>query len=122
MKRILIADDEELNREVLRDFLELNGYEVCEAANGHEVLERANGDVPHLILMDIRMPHADGYKALEKLRAAPGTASIPVIAVTAFAMDSDRQKTETAGFNGYISKPINLQLLLKTVRGLLEPT
>ena len=122
MKRILIADDEELNREVLRDFLELKGYAVCEATNGLEVLERAQGDAPHLILMDIRMPHADGFKALEKLRSVPATASIPVVAVTAFAMSSDRQRTEAAGFNAYVSKPVDLSRLLQTVRDLLDGT
>jgi CheY-like chemotaxis protein len=120
VSRILIADDEEMNREVLREFLEINGYEVCEASDGNEVLERARGDAPELILMDIRMPVVDGFAALNKLRAAPATASIPVVAVTAFAMNSDRERTENAGFNAYVSKPINFQLLLKTIRDLLQ--
>ncbi|MGH9644665.1 MAG: response regulator [Terriglobales bacterium] len=120
MKRILIADDEELNREVLREFLEVNGYEVCEACDGNEVLEHARDEPPHLILMDIRMPHADGFKVLAKLRSSPAAASIPVVAVTAFAMDSDRRRAEEAGFNAYISKPVDLRLLLQTVRELLQ--
>ena len=68
MKKILIADDEELNRDLLRELLEVNGYEVCEAEDGNKVLERTTSDAPHLILMDIRMPHADGFKTLAKLR------------------------------------------------------
>lgn len=119
MMKVLIADDEELNREVLRELLEVNGYEVSEAADGNEVLERASSDAPQLILMDIRMPHLDGYKTLAKLRAIPETASIPVVAVTAFAMDSDRQRTQAAGFNGFVTKPVDFQLLLRTVRELL---
>lgn len=119
MKTILIADDEELNREVLRELLEVNGYQVCEAVDGNELLERAGAAPPHLILMDIRMPHVDGYKALAKLRATPETAAIPVVAVTAFAMDSDRQRTQAAGFNAFISKPIDFHLLLRTIRELL---
>lgn len=120
MKKILIADDEELNRDLLRELLEVKGYEVCEARNGDEVMERATGDAPDLILMDIRMPHSDGFKALARLRSTPSTASIPVIAVTAFAMNSDRQRVQEAGFDAYISKPVNFQELLRTIRELLQ--
>ncbi len=119
MTRILIADDEEMNREVLRELLQLQGFEVREAANGQQAVDAARSDPPDIILMDIRMPHVDGFAALEKLRSSPATAAIPVVAVTAFAMDSDRHRALMAGFNAYISKPVEFPLLLKTIRQLL---
>ena len=119
MSRILIADDEEMNREVLRELLEANGHEVREATDGAGAFESACSEPPNLILMDIRMPQMDGYATLAKLRANPSTAGIPVVAVTAFAMGSDRQRTQAAGFDAYVSKPVDFQLLLRTIRQLL---
>jgi two-component system cell cycle response regulator DivK len=119
LNRILIADDEEMNREVLRELLETNGYEVSEAADGAEAFQRACSETPSLILMDIRMPRADGFATLARLRAHPGTTGIPVVAVTAFAMDSDRQQAQAAGFDAYVSKPVDFQLLIRTIRRLL---
>ena len=118
--RMLIVDDEEMNREVLRELLEANGYQVHEATDGAEAFERARSDVPNLILMDIRMPKVDGFDTFAKLRSDPDTARIPVIAVTAFAMESDRLRTLSAGFDAYISKPVDFQLLLKTIHQLLD--
>jgi CheY-like chemotaxis protein len=120
VSRILIADDEEMNREVLREVLAANGYEVFEAANGNEAVERARKDAPDLILMDIRMPQVDGFAVLARLRSTQGSAAIPVVAVTAFAMQTDRKRAQEAGFDAYLSKPVDFQLLLRTVRELLD--
>lgn len=109
--RILIADDEAMNRELLRAMLEQHGHEVEEAADGEDAVDKIAHGRPAVVLMDIRMPRMDGFSALSKLRANPATSSIPVVAVTAFAMDADRQRIENAGFDAYISKPITFNIV-----------
>jgi CheY-like chemotaxis protein len=120
VKRILIADDEEMNRELLRELLEDSGYEVREASDGAEAFAIACKELPSLILLDVRMPRMDGYSVLANLRRRPDTAAVPVIAVTAFAMDSDRERLTAAGFDGYVSKPLNFDTLLSTITQLLD--
>jgi two-component system cell cycle response regulator DivK len=120
VKRILIADDEDMNRELLRELLEDSGYEVREASDGTEAFAIACNEMPSLILLDVRMPRMDGYSVLSNLRQRPDTAALPVIAVTAFAMDSDRERLEAAGFDAYISKPLNFNFLLSTISRLLD--
>lgn len=114
--RIFIAEDNQANVMVVRDYLEHYGYQVFVARNGREVLANVQEISPHLILMDIQMPELDGFEATRTLRSMPGFATVPIIALTAFAMPGDRERCLEAGMDEYLSKPVNLQLLLKMVR------
>jgi CheY-like chemotaxis protein len=105
-----------MNRELLRAMLEMNGYDIEEAENGLEAVEKASTAQPAVILMDVRMPQLDGIAALAKLRENPATSSIPVIAITAFAMEGDRNRMEAAGFDGYIAKPVTNDALVDALR------
>jgi two-component system, cell cycle response regulator DivK len=113
---ILIADDYDDNRELLRLMLEVEGYSIREARNGREALEMARAEVPSLALLDLSMPALDGWGLLRELRADERTRPIPCVAVTAFAADQDRQRALTAGFDAYISKPFRAKELLELVR------
>lgn len=117
MKRtILIIEDNDLNRLLLRDLLTHHGYEVLEAVNGQAGVELARQCQPSLVLMDIQMPGMDGITATRLLKVHSGTCRLPVIALTSFAMAGDREKMLLAGFDDYVSKPIDtrqLPLLLK---------
>ncbi|MBL8080875.1 MAG: PAS domain-containing protein [Anaerolineales bacterium] len=118
--KIFIAEDNEANIMVVRDYLEHFGYQVFVARNGREVLANVQEVSPHLILMDIQMPELDGFEATRTLRSMPGFATVPIVALTAFAMPGDRERCLEAGMNEYMSKPVNLRLLLKLVRDLVE--
>ena len=107
MKRILIAEDNPVNRELLRELLEMQGYEVFEAGNGQEALVMIEQIRPDLLVLDLGMPVLDGFGAIRRIRADPASAKLPVLAATAYAMRGDREKTLEAGFDGYVSKPIN---------------
>jgi two-component system cell cycle response regulator DivK len=107
MKTILIAEDNAVNRELLRELLEGRGYSVDEACNGKEALEKLAQSLPDLLLLDLGMPVLDGFATLAKIREDPRMASLPVLAVTAYAMRGDQEKAIDAGFDGYLSKPIN---------------
>ena len=113
---ILIADDYDDNRELLRLMLEVEGYAIREARDGLQALEMARADLPTLALLDLSMPLLDGWGLLRELRADERTRRLPCIAVTAFAADQDRQRALTAGFDGYISKPFRAKELLDLVR------
>lgn len=113
MKKILIAEDNVVNRELLRELLEVQGYEVLEAGNGEEALRMIEQVRPDLLVVDLGMPVLDGFGMIRKLRANTEWGGLPVVAATAYAMRGDREKTLEAGFDGYISKPIqsaNLKL------------
>jgi two-component system, cell cycle response regulator DivK len=112
---ILIADDYDDNRELLRLMLESEGYRVREARNGHEALEAARSEAPALALVDLSMPSLDGWALLRELRSDERTRSIPCVAVTAFAADQDRTRALDAGFDAYISKPFRSRELIETV-------
>jgi two-component system, cell cycle response regulator DivK len=114
--RILVVEDNEMNMKLLRDVLYATGYRTLEATTGAEAVELASANVPDLVLMDIQLPDFDGVQALHRLRANERTASIPVLAVTAQAMQGDRQQFLAAGFDGYVSKPLNVRELIGTVR------
>ena len=116
MSLILIVEDNEKNLKLVRDVLQVKGYETLEAGTGEEGLKIARERMPALILMDIQLPGMSGIEALKALRAAPATAGIPVIAITASVMQQDRQQIMSAGFNGFIEKPINLRNFLDTVQ------
>ena len=115
-ERILVVEDNEMNMKLFRDVLVATGYRTLEATTGGEAIEMAAAQVPDLVLMDIRLPDVDGVQALRRLRADARTAAIPVLAVTAQAMQGDREEFMAAGFDGYISKPVNVRELIGTVR------
>lgn len=119
-RSILIADDYEDNRELLRLMLESEGYTIREARNGHEAVELARADSVSLALIDLSMPQLDGWGALRQLRADERTRAIPCIAVTAFASNQDRQLALAAGFDAYISKPYRAKDLLELVEHFLN--
>ena len=119
MKRILVADDKASSRELVRTVLEHCGFEVIEAADGAEALEMSRTCQPELILLDLQMPALDGFGVIEKLRSEVRFASTPIVALTASAMHGDREKAITAGFSGYITKPIRLAYLRSEVERLL---
>jgi len=118
--RIVVADDDPVSRGLIRDVLEPEGYEVFEASNGEEALSAVAQTRPDLILLDIQMPLLDGYGVLESLRGDVRFRDIPVAAVTALAMASDRARALSCGFNAYITKPINISALRAQARALLE--
>jgi CheY-like chemotaxis protein len=117
---ILIADDYDDNRELLRLMLAADGYRVREARDGRECVAEARAEAPDLALIDLSMPHLDGWGALEELRADPQTRAIPCVAVTAFAAEQDRRRALAAGFDAYISKPFRSRDLLELVARLLD--
>jgi two-component system, cell cycle response regulator DivK len=119
-ERILVVEDNELNMKLFRDVLVATGYRTLEATTGGEAVELATEHAPDLVLMDIQLPDFDGVQALGRLRANERTAAIPVLALTAQAMDGDREQFLAAGFNGYLSKPVNVRELIGTVRLLCD--
>jgi len=121
MALILIVEDRANSRELLRTVLEQQGYVVQEAGDGDEALSRIRTQIPDLILMDLHLPGRDGYDILREIRNTPAMAALPVVAVTANAMPGDREKVLSAGFTGYISKPVALGQLREEVNRLLRP-
>jgi two-component system cell cycle response regulator DivK len=119
MAKILLVEDNEMNRDMLSRRLVRNGFEVVMAVNGREGLDMAVRENPDLILMDMSLPVLDGWDATRQLKADPKTAGIPVIALTAHAMDSDRQKALEAGCDDFDTKPIELPRLLEKMRALI---
>jgi len=114
-EQILLVEDNEKNMKLLRDVLRATGYETLEATTAGRALELATQHVPALVLMDVRLPDMDGMEALDRLRLDERTASIRVLAVTAEAMKEDRERFTEAGFDGYLSKPIDVDELLAMV-------
>lgn len=121
MKRILIADDKATSRELLRTVLEKQGYIVIEAADGEEALQKALSENPDLILLDLQMPRRNGYEVLGELRRDPLHAALPILALTASAMQGDREKALAAGFTSYLTKPVALAQLREEIKRLLSP-
>ena len=117
---ILIVEDHEKNRKLVRDVLQAKGYRTLETETAEEGIQVARESGPALILMDIQLPGMDGIAALKVLRADAATRDIPVIAVTASAMTHNRQVIMAAGFDGYQSKPISIREFLDTVRAILD--
>jgi len=118
-KKILVVEDTEDNRQILRDLLGMAGYEMVEAQDGAQGVAMAAEHRPDLILMDIQMPVMDGYEATRRIKADPALASIPVIAVTSYALSGDEAKTRAAGCDGYIAKPYSPRQMLAAVREIL---
>ena len=120
MDTILIVEDNEKNMKLVRDVLQVKGYATLEAMTGEDGVRLAKERLPALVLMDIQLPGISGIEALKQLRADPATAAIPVIAVTASVMVSDRRNITDAGFDGYVGKPLNLKEFLEAVRAMVE--
>ena len=119
MKRVLVAEDNAVNRELIRELLELRGFEVSEACDGQEALQMIEASLPDILLLDLGMPKLDGFGVIKKVRENPQLAGLPVLAVTAYAMRGDREKVLDAGFDGYVSKPINAAALSQAMESLL---
>src|SRR5262245_34281178 len=119
--RVLIVDDSPISRELVRDILEPNGYEVFEAEDGVAALRKIEETQPHVVLLDIEMPGLDGYEVIRRLRRDPRFATLRVAAFTAHAMSDDREKALAAGFDDYISKPIR-PAVLRTLITRLAPS
>jgi two-component system cell cycle response regulator DivK len=115
-EQILVVEDNEKNMKLFRDVLQATGYRTLEATTGGRAVELATEHRPHLVLMDIQLPDIDGVDALGRLRSDERTASIPVLALTAQAMQGDRERFLAAGFDGYVSKPVNIVELVDTVK------
>ena len=119
MTKILLVEDNQMNRDMLSRRLTRKGYEVVIAVDGQQSIEMARSEAPDLILMDMSLPVLDGWEATRQLKTAPETQAIPVIALTAHAMAGDREKAAEAGCNDYDIKPIELPRLLEKIETLL---
>jgi two-component system, cell cycle response regulator DivK len=118
--QILVVEDNERNMKLFRDVLQASGYRTLEAATGERAVELVFEHRPDLVLMDIQLPGIDGVEALDRLRADGRTASVPVLALTAQAMEGDRERFLAAGFDGYLSKPVNIAEFVATVKRYCE--
>jgi two-component system cell cycle response regulator DivK len=118
---VLIVDDNERNLRLARDVLRFGGLRTIEAATAAEGVRLAAEHLPDVILMDVRLPDMDGPAALVRLRDDPRTAGIPVVAVTSSAMMGDRQRLLSAGFDGYLEKPISVKEFAEQVRAYSRP-
>jgi two-component system, cell cycle response regulator DivK len=114
-ERVLVVEDNDKNMKLIRDVLQATGYDTVEASTGDDAVKLALSQAPALVLMDIQLPGIDGVEALARLRDDERTASIPVLALTAQAMHGDRERFLAAGFDGYLSKPVDVAELLRTV-------
>ncbi len=117
---ILVIEDNDRNRRLLKILLESRGYEVIEAITGEEAMKYLRDHEPALILMDIQLPNVDGLELTKNIKSDPKTAHIPIVAVTAYAMKGDRERILEAGCDGYISKPINTRKLILLVTEILK--
>jgi two-component system cell cycle response regulator DivK len=118
--QVLVVEDNERNMKLFRDVLQASGYRTLEATTGERAVELVIDHGPDLVLMDIQLPDIDGVEALDRLRADERTASVPVLALTAQAMEGNREHFLAAGFDGYLSKPVNIADLVATVKRYCE--
>src|SRR6185436_21134782 len=119
-RQVVVVEDNERNMKLFREVLESSGYRTLEADTGERAVALTAEHRPDLVLMDIHLPDIDGVEALRRLRADERTASVPVLALTAQAMEGDRERFLAAGFDGYLSKPVNIADLLDAVRRYCE--
>jgi len=115
-RRILVVEDHEDNRRILRDLLGHAGYEMIEAVTGEEGLALAESERPDLILMDIQLPGLDGYETTRRIKANPALSRIPIVAVTSYALSGDDRKALEAGCDAYVTKPFSPRALLAKIR------
>ncbi len=120
MGRILVAEDNPANLELMREILDMQGHEIIEAHDGSEALLQAELANPDLILLDVNMPVLNGFEVLDRLHANPQLSAIKVVALTAYAMRGDREKALEAGFDAYLTKPIDIQTLTETISAFLD--
>lgn len=120
MKRILVAEDRDVSRELARTFLEHAGYSVLEAADGGEAVRVAQASVPDLILLDLQMPVKNGFEVLRELRADQRFNATPIVALTASAMMGDRERVLMEGFTAYLTKPLSLSVIRRELARLLN--
>ncbi len=120
MTKVLLVEDDEMNRDMLGRRLVKRGFEVVFACDGEQAVALAAEHTPDLILMDMSLPVLDGWEATRRIRAMPTTASIPILALTAHAMDGDRERTIAAGCNDYDTKPIELPRLMGKIAAILD--
>jgi two-component system cell cycle response regulator DivK len=118
-RRILVVDDQEDNRRILRDLLTNTGFEVIQAETGEQAVALAEAQVPDLILMDIQLPDIDGYEATRRIKAKPALRATPLIVVTSYALSGDEAKALAAGADAYVSKPFSPRALLAKIREFL---
>jgi two-component system cell cycle response regulator DivK len=118
--RILVVEDNPKNMKLVRDVLEFAGYEVIEATSGEDGVRLAVAERPNLVLMDLQLPGIDGAEALRRIRVGQEGQDVPVVAVTAFAMDEDRARAFDSGFDGYLEKPINVRRFPQQVQEFLD--
>jgi two-component system cell cycle response regulator DivK len=118
--QILVVEDNERNMKLFCELLQASGYHTLEATTGESAVELALEHGPDLVLMDIQLPDIDGVEALGRLRADERSATLPVLALTAQAMEGDRERFLAAGFDGYLSKPVDIAEFVTTVRGYCE--
>jgi two-component system, cell cycle response regulator DivK len=119
-QQVLVVEDNERNMKLFRDVLHASGYRTLEAATGQRAVELVFEHRPDLVLMDIQLPDIDGVEALDRLRADERFSSVPVLALTAQAMEGDRERFLAAGFDGYLSKPVNIPEFVATVKRYCE--
>ncbi len=120
MTKLLLVEDNEMNRDMLSRRLERKGYAVAIAVNGQQAVDMAAADAPALILMDMSLPVLDGWEATRRIKANDATRSIPIIALTAHAMQGDEQRAKEAGCDDYDTKPVELPRLLGKIEALLN--
>jgi two-component system cell cycle response regulator DivK len=115
-KRILVVEDQQDNRQILRDLLTNAGFDIIEAENGEDAIASAQASRPDLILMDIQLPILDGYEATRRIKADPNLKSIPIIVVTSYALSGDEDKARLAGCDDYVAKPFSPRELLAKIK------
>jgi len=120
VKKILVVEDDQDNREMVIKVLKHNGYRAIEAVDGEEAIERAKAENPDLILLDCYIPKMDGYEVARRLKGDQGLHHIPIIALTAHAMKGNREEALAAGFDGYITKPIDVRELPRQIEHFLK--
>lgn len=116
MTKVLIVEDNNLNLRLFSEILRCEGFAIDTATNGPEAVAQAQRLVPDLILLDIQLPGLSGFEVLDQLRALPSLDAVPVVAVTAFASETDQRRVRAHGFDGYLSKPVQGDALIRTVR------
>jgi two-component system cell cycle response regulator DivK len=119
MSKILVAEDNCANRELLTDVLQYYGYEVIEAENGSQALQKLEHTQPDLVVLDIGLPVLDGYAVVQRIRKNSRFGGVKVLALTAYAMNGDRRKALESGFDGYLAKPVDIDILIAEIRRLL---
>lgn len=119
MKRVLIIEDDDNNYVLIADLLEHAGYEPLKAESGDEGVQVALAEKPDFVLLDIQLPDFDGYEVLDRIRKSPLDSSIPIIAMTSYAMSGDRERLLAAGCNGYIEKPIDPMQVIRQIRDIV---